>query len=391
MLKRFKKVLCMTAVVSCTFATCSLASTLTVDTKALNVRNEPQITGQKIGVVKQNEQFEILETKDSWLKIDFKGKEGWVSSDYVIVKEDVTQNEEEESNNVDIDESQIQKVIKEVTASSLSVRQGASTSAKRIAVIKKGVKVEVIETINGWDNIVYGDIQGWAYNEYLTNVDVPSTLDNEDAEQTEEEDQILKTAVINTSALNVRKESNTSSKKIGSLKKNAIVAIVGEENGWYKIRYNNQYGYISSEYTINKDITISRGSYDRGQRPTTVAQTATTLALQYVGCKYVWGGTSPNGFDCSGLVYYVYKDYVPNLGRSARPQATTGTTIEKENLVMGDLVFFGEDGGKTVTHVGIYVGDGIFVHAANSKRGVVTDTLLSGYYEKNFLHAKRIA
>ena len=132
MLKRFKKVLCMTAVVSCTFATCSLASTLTVDTKALNVRNEPQITGQKIGVVKQNEQFEILETKDSWLKIDFKGKEGWVSSDYVIVKEDVTQNEEEESNNVDIDESQIQKVIKEVTASSLSVRQGASTSAKRI-------------------------------------------------------------------------------------------------------------------------------------------------------------------------------------------------------------------------------------------------------------------
>ena len=374
MLKKLKVCICLTGVITLSVAGQSFAQTLTVNTDVLNVRSQPMVSSQKIGSIKINEEYEILDKADGWLQINFNNNKGWVSEEYVNVNDEVEVNEEVSS------QGETSK-IKKVSTSVLNVRDGNSTFAKKIGTLKIGDEVKVIETINQWDKIEAKDISGWVCNTYLAEIEVDTQ---------KEEDLILKTAVINTALLNVRAESDGQSKKIGSLKKNAVVAIVGEENGWYKIKYNNEYGYILSDYTVNKDIQISRGSYTRGERPSVAAQTATTLALQYVGCKYVWGGTSPNGFDCSGLVYYVYKDYVPNLGRSARPQATTGTTIEKENLIMGDLVFFGEDGGKTVTHVGIYVGDGIFVHAANSKRGVVTDSLLSGYYEKNFLHAKRI-
>lgn len=381
MFKKFKACICLTGIITISVASQSFAQTLTVDTKVLNVRSQPIVSSQKIGTIKQNEEYEILNVTEQWVQISINNKEGWVSKEYVKI------NDEKEINQETVIKQE-QTSIKRVTTSILNIREANSTSAKKIGTVKMGQNVNVIETIDNWDKIQVDGITGWVCNTYLIEATQETIVENEQDNQ--EENIILKTAVINTSLLNVRSDCDVQSKKIGSLKKNAVVAIIGEENGWYKIKYNNQYGYISSDYTVNKDIQISRGSHTRGERPSVAAQTATTLALQYVGCKYVWGGTSPNGFDCSGLVYYVYKDYVPNLGRSARPQATTGTTIEKDKLIMGDLVFFGEDGGKTVTHVGIYVGDGIFVHAANSKRGVVTDSLLSGYYDKNFLHAKRI-
>ncbi len=395
MQKKIKICICMIIVLSLGLVNYCFASTATVNTKTLNVRCEPYQTAQKLGVVKLGQKYEVLEKSGNWVKINFNDADAWICADYVNLDETEENTNDVEKEEIKNEDNEV-KNFKKVTASVLNIRISASSSAKKIGIVKYGTEVEVLETINDWDRIVVNNLTGWVCNLYLkaSNKEVVNSEEQDtNSSNTASDDEqivVLKTAVVNTSTLNVRKDANTQSQKLGSLNKNAVVAIVGEENGWYKIKYNNQYGYISSEYTLNKDITISRGSYSRGEKPTTIAETATTLALQYVGCKYVWGGTSPNGFDCSGLVYYVYKDYVPNLGRSARPQAKTGTTIEKENLVMGDLVFFGENGGSTVTHVGIYVGDGIFVHAANSKRGVVTDTLLSGYYSKNFLHAKRI-
>lgn len=379
MLKKMKLGICMGAVLSLGLTSCCFASTGVIDTKTLNVRSEPIQTSQKVGTVKLGQKYEILQKDNNWGEITFNNKTGWICLDYVKMEEEQVKETETKQ------EEQTKNIVKYVNVSTLNVRTQNTVDSKKIGTLKYNTKVQVLETINDWDKICADNITGWVCNTYLIEVN-----NEEDNANQQLESAVLKTAVVKSSSLNVRKESNTDSENLGSLKKNAVVAIVGEENGWYKIRYNNEYGYIWSEYTQNKDITISRGAHTRGEKTLTIAEKATTLALQYVGCKYVWGGTSPNGFDCSGLVYYVYKDYVPGLGRSARPQAKTGTTIDKKDLIMGDLVFFGEDGGSDVTHVGIYIGDGIFVHAANSRRGVVTDTLLSGYYDKNFLHAKRI-
>ena len=110
-----------------------------------------------------------------------------------------------------------------------------------------------------------------------------------------------------------------------------------------------------------------------------------TYAKQYLGYKYVYGGTTPNGFDCSGFTQYVYKHFGITLNRTAAAQYSNGKSVS--NLQAGDLVMFGKSG---INHVGIYIGGNSFVHAANKKSGVRIDTLSSGYYKTNYVGARRI-
>ncbi len=118
------------------------------------------------------------------------------------------------------------------------------------------------------------------------------------------------------------------------------------------------------------------------------------FALQFVGYDYVWGAEHPDdGFDCSGLVYYVYRHFGYKVGRTATNQwyYEDSWEVSKDELLPGDLIFF-HDGVTTyeISHIGIYIGDGLFVHAANSKRGVVVDAVDSDYYTRHYFGARRI-
>jgi len=115
-------------------------------------------------------------------------------------------------------------------------------------------------------------------------------------------------------------------------------------------------------------------------------------AKYYKGGKYVWGGTTPQGFDCSGYVQYLYKKHHVNLPRTAWAQSKKGTKVEKQNLQKGDLLFFLTDKkrGIPVTHVGIYLGNGKFIHAASKKKGIIISPLNTGHYAKTFVSAKRV-
>lgn len=112
-------------------------------------------------------------------------------------------------------------------------------------------------------------------------------------------------------------------------------------------------------------------------------------ALGYLGTPYVWGGTTPSGVDCSGLVYLVYSPYVANLPRTSYDQWTAGAAVDRADLAAGDLVFFNTD-GSGASHVGIYIGDGQFVHPAASTQRVVIDRLDAPYYVTRYLGARRI-
>ena len=115
-------------------------------------------------------------------------------------------------------------------------------------------------------------------------------------------------------------------------------------------------------------------------------------AKYFKGGKYVWGGTTPEGFDCSGYVQYLYKKHNINLPRTAWQQSKQGQVVERDELQKGDLLFFLTDKkrGIPITHVGIYIGNGKFIHAASKDKGIIISPLTHGNYAKTFVSARRV-
>ncbi len=112
----------------------------------------------------------------------------------------------------------------------------------------------------------------------------------------------------------------------------------------------------------------------------------------FKGGKYVWGGTTPKGFDCSGYVQYLYKKSGVSLPRTAWSQSKKGIVVDKAHLQKGDLLFFLTDKkrGIPVTHVGIYLGHGEMIHAASKKKGIIISPITHGHYADTFVTARRV-
>ena len=128
-------------------------------------------------------------------------------------------------------------------------------------------------------------------------------------------------------------------------------------------------------------------SFDRGG----TGQSAAYTARKYIGVPYEYGGKSPKGFDCSGLTSYVYQRHGVKLPRTSAKQAKAGRHVKKAKLKPGDLVFFSTAKKGQISHVGIYVGDGKFVHAPGRGKKVTTASLNSDYYKKTYHSARRVA
>lgn len=187
------------------------------------------------------------------------------------------------------------------------------------------------------------------------------------------------TGYVNCDVLNVRVSPNTSSGIVTKLPYGTKLDIIYTDNGWYNIRMQNGLtGFVSAQYLS----FAPKGSE--------VAASVAGDAYNYLGCNYVYGSAGPNSFDCSGFTSFLYKKQNISLPRTSLDQGSAGTYVEKSELEIGDLVFFSNRRDRRINHVGIYVGNDEFIHAATSGRGVVKDNLYEDYYQRNYITARRV-
>ena len=170
------------------------------------------------------------------------------------------------------------------------------------------------------------------------------------------------------------------------------------DNGEYKvdleISLQNIMNEVSAGQEESEDTSTSSSSSDSGTSSSTSSNNekvnkVISLAKGKVGNKYVWGATGPNSFDCSGFTSWLYKQVGINIPRVSKDQSKYGQSVNRSNLQPGDLLFFNTS-GSGVSHVGLYIGNGQMIHAANSKKGVRYDSVTSGYYYNKFINARRV-
>ena len=237
--------------------------------------------------------------------------------------------------------------------SGLNLRSGADTSAALLRTLPYGAQVDVTGvTENGWYQVTYEDSTGFVSSEYLI--------------MSEEDVWSLPTVFepvyvkVTAGPLNVRTAPSTSGDKVRQLSTGAVVQAVGEEDGWYQI----EDGYICADYVEIVDASEAVASSSMGQQ-------VVDYAKQFLGYRYVYGGSSPSGFDCSGFTMYVYSHFGVSITHSSSVQINCGTRVSRDSLQPGDLVFFSQTSSGRISHVGIDLGGGQFIHASSPSTGVI--------------------
>ena len=328
----------------------------------------------------------------------------------------------DEQNKTEIVKNEKYKIVENVKIKVIPL-----ISSIELEEVQKDAEVEVVEILDDWVKVkISSEKEGWIRKEKLATIQTETantentTNETTTTEQTTQQPETTqqtnttKTMYVNTQTANLRQKADKTSQVIKQLSQNTKVTVMSTDNGWAYIDVNGTKGYIAeSLLTTTQKETSRSGLTTREQaatnnsttKSTTAANTTTqkntavtestttsasgsavvSYAQQFLGCKYVYGGTSTKGFDCSGFTQYVYKHFGINLNRTAAAQYSNGKSVTQ--LQAGDLVMFGKSG---INHVGIYIGGNTFIHAANPGRGVTTDTLSTGYYKTNYVGAKRI-
>ncbi len=298
-----------------------------------------------------------------------------------------------------------------VTNSTVNVRKQATTSSSVVGWAAPGQVVTVKSKSANWSKVSFNGTEGYVKNEFLAYADavadyVNTNTNNNTSTETTEEAQGETIAVINSGSLRLRADANTSSACLAYLPAGGSYLVISEGDTWTNIQVTDSLkGYVHNDYiTITKGQPNNKSAILVDQEPeedtsgdsssdTTTEDTPTDIptggsgitsctgqdianyAVQYVGNPYVYGGTSlTQGADCSGFVMRVYADHGISLSRTAYWQSFDGIEISMSQLVPGDLIIF-DYGTGTIQHVGIYIGNNQYVHAANSSLGIVISNL----------------
>ena len=285
----------------------------------------------------------------------------------------------------------------------VNVRTEPNTDSAVVGKIYDGAVAQILGVAGedqDWFQIVSGNVEGYIKAEFFIYGDAAAeVVDN----------YVTRYAVVTADRLNVRQEPATDAKRIGYIDNGEKAEIVENDGEWLKVQYTeDKEGYVSAEYvTISEEfiyaktieeeqaeIAAQKALQEREQSteqetpevitnitlPTTTYTSNAELrqgiidyAMQYLGNRYVHGGSSlSGGTDCSGFTCFIYAEFGYSISRTPGGQYSgAGRSISSEELQPGDIICYSSNGGKSCTHVGLYIGDGQIIHSANSRKGVI--------------------
>lgn len=387
----------------------------------LFVREKADKGSEAIGVLPKDTKVVVKDDGNkSWAKISYKNKEAYVSKDFLTNEKSNKKVVSETEKQVSKNNPEVKKV-KSISAeksvdmwvkSPVYIRSEKSISSNKLGVLEKNTKVQgVVE--DGWFKTSVNGNNGFISIKYLQNSKVEEKQNDKlqisEAKNKEQENKSNSTKFEGTNytgyvkeSVNVRDKDSMDSDVVSVLEKGTKVSGIKGEY-WLKLSEGR---YISVNYIQDSKVepnqtknTEVKDSYKKDSNSKVVrsneggsGSAVAQAAYNYLGERYVWGSAQPGvGFDCSGLTSYLYNKVCGiSLYRNSAAQSNNGYPVSKSNLKQGDLLFFSTNGSGSISHVGIYVGNGKMIHASTPSTGVIISDIESNYYSNTFVTARRI-
>jgi cell wall-associated NlpC family hydrolase len=391
----------------------------------VNVRSSASVNSGVITTIREGFTVQIIEGPvwgddgASWMYINFEGIYGYVHTNFVADASTVSSPAVETVRTTSVSWT---AYVTGTDGSGLRIRTAASVDADTLAVMPEGAAVNILAgDIYGadgsaWYSVEFEGIVGYSMAWYLGESQPVQTI----AEPTAPV--VIETVVDNSAlwpgaralvsgtsggGINLRYEAGYNGGVISVIGEGAVVVVIdgpiwdGSGSPWYLVEHNGSTGWAHGGYLVYTDLQPTDGAaveaVDRTiEQP--VAPVANSVgaaivneALRYVGLPYVWGGTTPAGFDCSGFTWYVLNNALgTSVSRSLDVQAVSGFYVSQAELQAGDLVFFQNTYTWGLSHVGIYIGGGQFVHAGSERTGVLINDLQDSYWGPRYYTGRRV-
>ena len=385
--------------------------------KKITLKISPIFFLSSNGTISEGEEITIAEILGRWCRVEGKDNSGWIYTNILNEaideeqeeekeeSEEETSDDEEDKEESDEDEKEEEKKEESsekfeekkmyVKATTLNVRKEASAVSTILDQLSQNDVVTVTEKVdNIWSKIKVNNLVGYVATEYLSDDKVETssrgaqdTRTSNDEKEEEEEEKEEKKSSDEKKSNNSKSESSdkkeTSSKTTTDSKKESSNNNDKKEESKKDDDEDKDDDEEDEDEDEEEEEEEDDDDDEDEDEDEVTGEDIVRFALKYEGYPYVYATSGPNSFDCSGFTSFVYRHFGYTISRSSEAQKSEGKYVSKSDLKPGDILCF-------TGHVGLYIGDGEFIHASTPKSGVIISELSQSYYKNHYIMARRI-